>query len=86
MISMKYTVCAFKMIDTAGGLIEDMAPAIQQTVRTSTAAEKLAEQWTNEEQYSSIYIHYNHKDSDCYYNPVVGFEPVGKDWITHLGK
>jgi hypothetical protein len=84
---MRYTVCAFKMIETVGGPIEDMAPAIQQSVRTSTEAENLAKQWSEHDDYSSIYIYYVKKgDGACYWNPVVGFEPTGKDWLSHLGK
>jgi hypothetical protein len=80
---MKYTVTAFKMIDTAAGMIEDMSPAAQETVGTQDKAQEIAISMAKSEKYSSVYVHYVHRDSDCYLNPVVGFEPTGKDWVSH---
>ncbi|USG68551.1 hypothetical protein NDK47_27590 (plasmid) [Brevibacillus ruminantium] len=79
---MRYTVTAFEMIDTVGGLLENVAE--QQSVTTSGQAEKLAKEWTETGKYSSIYISYRHRDSSCYWNPAVGFEVVGKDWLSHF--
>jgi hypothetical protein len=80
---MRYSICAFEEYETVGGIIEER-PLKPIEKRTSNEAEKLVKKMAESGKYSTIYIHYNHKDSDCYYNPIVGFEPVGKDWISHF--
>lgn len=81
-----YTVSAFKLIETEAGMIEDYAPAKMERASTSTQAEKLATQWAQAGDYSSIYISYIKKPggSACYYNPASGFDSVGKDWNSHI--
>lgn len=79
---MRYSVCAFEEYETVAGMDEKPLQPID--AGTSDRAEKIAKEMTETGKYSTIYIHYSHRDSDCYWNPVVGFEPVGKDWITHL--
>jgi hypothetical protein len=79
---MRYSVCASEEYETVAGLEERPLKPID--VRTSTEAEKLVKEMTSTGKYSSIYIHYQHTDSDCYWNPAVGFEPVGKDWIDYF--
>lgn len=79
-----YSVCAFKEYETVGGMIEE-EPMMPIDFRTTDEAEAKALEMAKTDKYSSIYIGWSNGDNAGYWNPVVGFEPVGKDWITHLG-
>ncbi|MBJ6361553.1 hypothetical protein ACFOQM_09670 [Paenibacillus sp. GCM10012307] len=79
---MRYSVCAFQEIETIAG--PDERPIRPIDAGTSEKAEKIARELYKEGEYSSIYIHYTHPSSDCYWNPGVGFEPVAKNWLRHF--
>ena len=79
---MRYSVCAFETYETVVG--PDERPLQPIDARTSDKAENIAKQMSETGKYSAIYIHYRHDNSDCYWNPTVGFEPVGKDWVSHF--
>jgi hypothetical protein len=80
---MGYSVCAFEEYETVSGMMEEK-PLQPVNARTSDDAEKIARTLFEEGKYSSIYIQHTHRDSPSYWNPAVGFEIVGKDWITHF--
>ena len=81
----RFTVSAFKMVNTEAGPIEDQAPARQRTAPTSAESERIAEEWADDGEFSSIYISYIKKgEGACYWNPATGFDPVGRDWNSHI--
>jgi hypothetical protein len=85
MIEMEnYSVCAFKKYETVAGVIEE-EPMKPVNVRTTAEAEKIAKEMAATGKYNSIYIAWSKGDNSGHWNPVVGFEVAGKDWITYLG-
>lgn len=77
---MKLSICAFKQYETAAGFIaEEAVPPVD--AANSAAAEKIARKLFETGEYSSIYIQHH---EGGYYNPSVGYEPVGKNWVTHF--
>lgn len=83
MMSGKYTVSALNEYETKYGMfVEDVAE--QKSVHNEEQAVEVAKEMFDKGIYSSIYIEYAHHDSQCYYNPAVGHEPNGKDWVRHF--
>jgi hypothetical protein len=79
----KYSVGAYKKYETVHGtVVEEQVKFVD--AGSSSKAEKVAEELFKEGGYDSIYISFAHHDSSCYYNPAVGMESVGKDWIEHF--
>lgn len=79
----KYTVSAFKEFENQYGMMMSDIEK-QEFVYDEEQAEKVAREMYEEGGYSAIYIEYAHTDSQCYYNPAVGHEVNGKDWIKHF--
>lgn len=78
-----YTVVGYAEYRTSMGTIEEEAIKLIDA-KTSSQAKKIAKQLFKEGKYSSIYISYSHRDSSCYLNPIIGHEPVGKNWVSFL--
>jgi hypothetical protein len=77
---MSYSVCAFREYIAVTGLIEE-EPVAPEDFRTANAAEDRAKELAATGKYSSIVIQHS---SGGYYNPRVGIEPVGRNWVDEV--
>jgi hypothetical protein len=77
---MSYSVCAFKEYVAVTGLTEE-EPMAPEDFRTANAAESRAKELASTGEYSSIVIEHS---GGGYYNPSVGIEPVGRNWVNEV--
>ncbi len=80
---MSYAVGAYKEFENKYGMIlEEQVKFVDAS--DEVQAEKVAKDLFNKGGYSSIYISYNHPESTCYYNPIVGHNPTGDNWVKYF--
>lgn len=76
--NMIYVTPVVEVMTVSGLLPEELQPEVCYTLEQ---AEKKAKDLYETGKYTSVFIQGH---SGAYYNPRLGYEPTGKDWISHF--